>query len=112
MQEPAVAFAVDPDEGRIARAGDEVVALRLVAVPPAAFDALRPREQLEVHAPEAARRLQQPGGALPRLGEVPRVPVAGLDPPPRIFRAMVRIRRQAVNRPAAEPRLQPLGELA
>src|SRR5436853_4510822 len=44
------------------------------------------------------------------MPELARIPFAGLDAPPAVFRTMIRMSRQAVDRVAAEARLQPLGE--
>src|SRR5258706_16315855 len=112
MQEPvALSFPVDPRERRLPGAGDEVVAPRLGAVPPARFDAFGPREQRERPFREAARLIEQPQRA--------RVAV---DPPffllsfffyfqsnflEGALRAMVLVRVQAMHRRRAEPRLQP-----
>src|SRR5947207_6405009 len=43
----AAPLAIDPHERFVLRAGNEVVAGDVVAVPPAGLDALRPDEQLE-----------------------------------------------------------------
>src|SRR3989442_13621242 len=44
------------------------------------------------------------------MPELARIPFAGLDAPPAVFRTMIRMSRQAVDRVGAEARLQPLGE--
>src|SRR2546421_7353111 len=111
MQVPLSLFAVDPGEGGLAKARDEIVAPRVVAVPPAAFDALGSGEELEARLVETARRLDEPGGPRTRLAELARVPVAGLDAPPGILRAVVRRGGEAVNRTASEAQLQTLEEL-
>src|SRR5438552_17422936 len=110
MQEPCAGFAVNPAQGRIGKAGDEVVAPRVVAVPPAALDALRAGEQLQIVFAHRARRLEQPQRARAGVPELARIPFAGLDAPPAVFRTMIRMSRQAVDRVGAEARLQPLGE--
>src|SRR3981189_1461302 len=110
MQEPCAGFAVNPAQGRIGKAGDEVVAPRLVAVPPAALDALGAGEQLQIVFAHRARRLEQPKRTRAWMPELARIPFAGLDAPPAVFRTMIRMSRQAVDRVGAEARLQPLGE--
>src|SRR5437879_3306643 len=112
MQEPCAGFAVNPAQGRIGKADDEVVAPRLVAVPPAALDALGAGEQLQIVFAHRARRLEQPQRARAWMPELPRIPFAGLDAPPAVFRTMIRMSRQTVDRVGAEARLQPLGETA
>src|SRR5207302_8898031 len=67
-------------------------------------------EQLQVVFAHRARRLEQPQRARAWMPELPRIPFAGLDAPPAVFRAMIRMSRQAVDRVGAEARLQPLGE--
>src|SRR5256885_12980142 len=111
MHVPAVVFAVDPDHGRVVRARDEVIALRLVAVPPSRLDALGTGEELEFLFADAPRRLEQPERPRPRLPELARIPFPKLDAAPGVFGTMVGLRRQPMDRPSAEPPLQPLCEL-
>src|SRR5437879_9058309 len=44
------------------------------------------------------------------MPELARIPFAGLDAPPAVFRTMIRMSRQAVDRVGAEACLQSLGE--
>src|SRR5947199_2113294 len=97
MQEPVVLFAVDPGERALA-ARDEVVALRLVAVPPAALDALRAGKQMEVLVVDLPGRIHEPNRARAGLAELARVPLTGLDAPPRVLGTVVGLRREAVDR--------------
>src|SRR5438094_7978142 len=107
---PGALFSIDPGE-RAAQLGDEVVAARLVAVPPAAGDALGARDEHELGFANAPWRGEQPRRPRPGLHEIVRVPIARLDPPPGIFRPTVRKRRHAIDGIAAKARLQPLDEL-
>src|SRR5690349_15328527 len=107
MQVPLAGLAVDPGRRNVPF-GDEVVALRVVAVPPARLDALGAREQLEFILAEAARILEEPERARPGLDEFARLPFARLDAAPGQLGAMVRISRKAVHRAAAEAHLEPL----
>src|SRR5690349_18839316 len=109
MQVPAVFFAKDPDE-RFLAPGDEVVALRLVAVPPAAFDALRAGKQMKILIRNSPRGIEQPERPRPRLAELPRVPFAWLDAAPGALGPVVGLRGKAVDRLAPKARLQPLGK--
>src|SRR5690242_18514654 len=111
MHEPSFLVAVDPEERAFRGAGHEVVALRVVAVPPARLDAFRAGEQLEVLLRGPPRRIEQPERPRARLDELARIPFAGLDAPPGVFGPMVGLRREAVDRRIAEPALQPLDEL-
>src|SRR6185503_14254775 len=109
MQVPFAGFAVDPAVG-FAQPGEKIVAARLVAVPPARFDALWPRQQSEFgflyfsgfHKPKRTRA---------RLYKLARVPVAGLDAPPGELGPVVRLRGEPVHRRVAEARAQSLDEL-
>src|SRR6185295_6542964 len=110
MQGPFAAFAEDPRQGIIRQPGDEVVAFRLVAVPPAALDALGAAEQGEFALGEAARFLEQPQRSRARLAEFARIPFAGLDPPPGMLGPVVGLRRQAADRFRAEAHAQALDQ--
>src|SRR5260221_3471335 len=110
MQGPLAAFAADPAGGVIRQPGDEVVALRLVAVPPAALDALRPGEQREFRLHQAARLFQQPQRPCARLPELARIPFAGLDPAPGMLGPMIGLRGEAADRFAAEADTQALDQ--
>src|SRR5687768_11799228 len=115
MQVPFAAFAVDPaqrdgmETRRVSRSelGDEVVALRVVAVPPAALDALRPGEQAEAALLQLPR-LQQPQRARPGRVELARIPFAGLDALPGMLGAMVGIGGEPVHAFVPEALAQPL----
>src|SRR3989442_6044539 len=109
MQVPLPFLAVYPGE-RAAELGDEVVAPRVVAVPPAAGDALGTGEQRELGFFHRKSFFQEPRRTRPRLHELVRIPFAGLDAPPGVLGTMVRVRRDAIHRLAPQPRLQSLHE--
>src|SRR3954466_8778379 len=101
MHEPSVVLPVEPYERSVAGARHEVVALCVVAVPPAALDALRAGEQLEIHLREAPRRFEQPQWPRPRLREFARVPFTRLDASPGEFRAVIGLGGEAMRHPGA-----------
>src|SRR5688500_10778818 len=115
MQVPFTAFAVDPSERdgmetrRVSRSklGNEVVALRVVAVPPAAFDALRPGKQAEAPLLQLSR-FQQPQRARPRRLELARIPFARLDALPGMLGTMVGIGGEPADAFVPEALAQPL----
>src|SRR5688572_5360455 len=109
MQVPFAGFAVDPAEG-LAQPGDEIIAARLVAIPPARFDALRPRQQSEFGFLYFSG-FDKPKRARARLYKLARVPIAGLDAPPGELGPVVRLGGEPVHRRVAEARAQPLDEL-
>src|SRR5215210_4181843 len=109
MQVPVAFFSIHPCE-RAAERGDEVVAPRLVAVPPAARDALGAGDEIEPLFVYRNGFFQQPCRARPRWREVVRIPVARLHASPGVFRTMIRKRAQAVHGIAPQPRLQALEE--
>src|SRR5713226_3740569 len=109
MEVPFARFAVDPGK-RFLQPGNEVIALRLVAVAPAALDALGPGEQRELRLGDAARRLEQPQRPRAGLPELARVPFARLDAPPGVLGPVVGLCREAADRVAAQARAQPLDE--
>src|SRR3954470_16470525 len=98
MQVPFASFTKDPAERAALELGDEIVALRLVAVPPAALDALRAGEQRELHRAQPARRLEQPQRPRARLAELARIPFARLDAPPGVLGAVVGLGGEAADR--------------
>src|SRR5947207_16025311 len=110
MQVPVAFLSVHPRE-RVAQFGDEVVAPRLVAVPPAAGDALGTGDQRELSFFHRKNFLQKPCGTRPRLHELVRIPFAGLDAAPGVLRAVIGISADAVDRVASEAPLTPLQEL-
>src|SRR5260221_14668722 len=110
MQAPMTVLAVNPAAGIVRQPGDKVIALRLVAVPPAALDALRPGKEREVRFEQAARLLQQPQRPRPRLPELARIPFAGLDPAPGMLGPMLGLRGEAADRLAAEADAQALDQ--
>src|SRR5258706_8616145 len=65
---------------------------------------------MEILIIDFSRRIDEPNRRWTRLAELARVPLAGLDAPPRVLGAVVGLRGEAVDRLGAEPRLQPLGE--
>src|SRR2546428_12957154 len=105
MQEPLPFFAIDPNEDA-AELGDEVIAPRVVTVPPAAGDALGTGDQRELRFFHRKSFFQEPRRTRPGLHELVRIPFAGLDAAPRVLGAVVRISADAVDRIAAEARLQ------
>src|SRR3954469_12070925 len=109
MQPPLAFLPVHPRQ-RFAEPGDEVVAPRLVAVPPAAFDALGAGEQGELVLIEDFWRLEQPCRPRSRLHEMARIPVAGLDAPPGVLGTVVGAAGAGVPRVLPQARLQPLAE--
>src|SRR5258706_5229860 len=109
MQIPFACCAIDPAQSGFPEPGDEVVALCLVAVPPAALDALGPDQQREAALAQPAR-LEQPRRPRPGVAELARLPVPRRDAPPGVFGPVVRVEREAVDRLAPEARLQPLDE--
>src|SRR5262245_31908064 len=110
MQIPFAGFAVDPGHRLLFQLRNEVVALRLVAVPPARLDALGTGEQRELAVAQPARRLQQPQRARAGLPELARLPFARLDAAPGELGAVVRIEREAVHGAVPEARLEALEE--
>src|SRR5919204_1565701 len=96
MHVPVAGFAVDPGE-RAAELGDEVVAPRRVAVPPAAGDALGTGNEHERAFLDRNYSFQQPSRPRPRLHELVRVPFPGRDAPPRVFGTMVGKRTHAIH---------------
>src|ERR1700682_3282421 len=110
MQVPFAGFAIDPGERIVAKLRYEVIALRLVAVPPAAFDAPGSREERDLRLLQPPR-LGEPGRPGPGLPEFPRVPVPGLDAPPGVLGTMVRRGGEAINPAAPQPHRQPLDDL-
>src|SRR5436190_20601094 len=102
MQAPLAAFAADPAGGVVRQPSDEVVALRLVAVPPSAFDTLRAGEQREFRLGQATRPRQEPERSSARLPELARIPFAGLDPAPGMLGPVVGLRGEAADCFAAE----------
>src|SRR5438067_5057949 len=110
MDVPGAFLAIDPGE-RTSQLGDEVIASRLVAIPPAAGDALRTGEQLELGLRDASRTLVEPRRPRSRLHEIVRIPLARRDAPPGVLRPVVRKRRDAIDGVAAQARLQALEEL-
>src|SRR3970040_1756991 len=109
MQVPLPGFTVDPGEGLLSQLRDEVITPGIVAVPPAALDALGPGEQREPGFGQPAR-LEEPCRPRAGLPELVRIPVSRRDAAPGVFRAVVGAGGEAVDRLAAEARLQPLAE--
>src|ERR1051325_9534380 len=110
MHVPGAFFAINPGDGA-AELSDEIVATRLVGVPPAAGNALGTRDQYQLGLRDAARRGDEPRRPRAGLHEIMRIPVARLDAPPRGFGSMVGKRRHAIHGVAAKPRLQPFDQL-
>src|SRR3954468_7605951 len=110
MHVPGAFLAIDPRDD-LAKLGDEVIAPRLVAVPPAAGDALGPGKEPGLRLRYRLRPFEQPRRARPRLHELVRIPFARRDASPGVFRAVIRERCHAIHGVAAKARLQPLDEL-
>src|SRR5262245_40951321 len=110
MQVPFPGFTIDPAERAALELGDEVVALRLVAVPPAAFDALRAGEHADLPGAEPARGLEQPQRPCAGRADLARVPFARLDAPPGVLGPMVGLGGEAVHRLRPEPLPQALDQ--
>src|SRR5512145_1197546 len=87
----AASFPVDPGERAVGQPGDEVIAPRVIAVPPARLDALRTSERSEF-AFFQLFRFKKPNWARAGSRIRSRIPFAGLDAPPGVLRAMIRQR--------------------
>src|SRR5258708_35987736 len=105
MQVPLPLFSVYPGE-RAAERGDEVVAPRVVAIPPAAGDALRAGDQRKLALFHRKSFLQEPGGPRAGLHELVRIPLAGLDAAPGVLRAVIGTGGGALDRVVPPTRLQ------
>src|SRR5688572_18215478 len=108
MQEPALLVAVDPGERRVGHLRDEIVAARLVAVPPSRLDALGAGEQDESAFFRFLSFFEQPNRARSGLMEVVRIPLARLDAPPGMLGAVLGMRGEAAHRLVPKARAQPL----
>src|SRR5882672_12474558 len=108
MQGPFAAFAADPGGGVARQPGDEVIALRFVAVPPAALDAFRPGEQRELRLGQAARLFQEPQRPRARQPELARIPFARLDAPPSVLGPVIGLRGEPADSRAAQADAQAL----
>src|SRR6185503_19888658 len=97
MQGPFAAFAVDPGGGVARQPGDEVSALRFVAVPPAALDAFLPGEQREFRLGQAARLFQQPQRSRARQQELALIPFARLNAPPGMLGPVIGLRGEPAD---------------
>src|SRR5438045_184647 len=101
----AAFFSIHPGK-RWPELGDEIIAPRLVAIPPAAGDALGTGDELEPAFLHRDRPFEQPGRARTRLHELVRIPFARLDAAPGIFRPMVGMERDAMYCIAPQAGLQ------
>src|SRR5579859_3036235 len=101
MHVPLIVFAVYPGE-RWPQLGDKIVAARFIAVPPAAGDALGTGDEREPAFLHRDDPLQEPSRTRARLHKVVRIPFAGLDAAPGIFRPVVGIDADAVHRVASQ----------
>src|SRR5258706_1917776 len=110
MQVPLPLFSIYPGE-RAAELGDEVVAPRVVAVPPAAGDALGAGDERELGFFHRPNFVQEPCRPRAGLHELVRIPFAGLDAAPGVLRAVIGIGGDAMDRVAPQTRLQALEEL-
>src|SRR5258707_12976069 len=110
MQVPLPFFPVDPGE-RAPELGDEVIAPRVVAVPPAAGDALGAGDERELGFFHRPNFVQEPCRPRAGLHELVRIPFAGLDAAPGVLRAVIGIGGDAMDRVAPQTRLQALEEL-
>src|SRR5260221_1204406 len=110
MQVPLPLFSIYPGE-RAAELGDEVVAPRVVAVPPAAGDALGAGDERELGFFHRRNFAQEPCRPRAGLHELARIPFARLDAVPGVLRAVIGIGGDAMDRVAPQTRLQALEEL-
>src|SRR5260221_587363 len=110
MQVPLPLFSIYPGE-RAAELGDEVVAPRVVAVPPAAGDALGAGDERELGFFHRPNFVQEPCRPRAGLHELVRIPFARLDAAPGVLRAVIGIGGDAMDRVAPQTRLQALEEL-
>src|SRR6188508_3256099 len=110
MQVPFTRLAVDPRERGIRQARHEVVALRVVAVPPARLDALRAGERRKFAFAQFFFFFQQPQRARSWRAKFARVPFARLDAAPGMLGAVIGLGGEAADRVVAKARAQPLGE--
>src|SRR5688572_20263790 len=109
MHVPFAVFAIHPADRCIAQARDEVIAPRVVAIPPARLDALRSCKRAEFPFTDFLR-FEKPNWPRSRRGGLTRVPLAGLDAAPGMFRTVIGLRRESVYRLGAEARAQPLDQ--
>src|SRR5207244_1367684 len=113
----AAPLAINPHERLVLRAGNEVVAGDVVAVPPAGLDPLRTDEQLErpvvvrhgSDLRERAWRFQQPKWALAEI-EL-QLLLSCIGDHACALRAMLRSARDAAHRFGAETRPPPLDQV-
>src|SRR5258706_16142434 len=101
MQVPLPFFPEDPGE-RAPELGDEVVAPRVVAVPPAAGDALGAGDERELGFFHRPNFVQEPCRPRAGLHELARIPFARLDAVPGVLRAVIGIGGDAMD-PVAPP---------
>src|SRR5437764_6329582 len=104
MHVPLPFLSIDPGE-RAPELGDKIVAPRVIAIPPAAGDAFRAGDQRKLGLRDPARPLEEPCRPRPRLYEVVRVPLAGLDAAPGVLRTVIGIGGDAMQRIASQTRL-------
>src|SRR5438067_13127204 len=110
MYVPLPFFSVYPAQGA-AELGDEVVAPRVVAVPPAAGDALGTGDERQLGFFHRPSFLQEPCRPRAGLHELVQVPLARRDAAPGVLRTVIGIGGDAMHRIAPETRLQALEEL-
>src|SRR5258708_14073296 len=110
MQVPLPLFSIYPGE-RAAELGDEVVAPRVVAVPPAAGDALGAGDERELGFFHRPNFVQEPCRPRAGLHELVRIPFAGLDAAPGVLRAVIGIGGDAMDPGAPQTPLPALQEL-
>src|SRR5207237_1954031 len=101
MQVPLPFFSVYPAQGA-AELGDEVIAPRVVAVPPAAGDALRAGDERQLGFFHRPSFLQEPCRPRAGLHELVQVPLARRDAAPGVLRAGVGVGGDGVPRLAPE----------
>src|ERR671919_1906935 len=109
MQIPFPSFSVDPAKRSVRQAGDEVIALGVVAVPPSRFDPFRADERRE-SADVDFFRLEKPQRPRTRGRRFARVPFAGLDAAPGVFGPVLGLGSETEYRLVAQARAQPLEE--
>src|SRR5258708_32289760 len=109
MQVPLPLFSIYPGE-RAAELGDEVVAPRVVRVPPAAGDALGAGDERELGFFHRPNFVQEPCRPRAGLHELVRIPFARLDAAPGVLRAVIGIGGDAMDRGPPQTRPQALEE--
>src|SRR4051812_23385030 len=111
MEKPFARFAVHPCQGAACGLGNEVIAFRVVSVPPARLDPLGTGKELELRLGHPSCRIEQPCRPRSGWGCLARLPFARLYLLPGMLRAMVGRSRKAMDGIAAQACPQALDEL-